>query len=116
ETYPRGRVGPAARPSVMDERVHRPRAEPRPTLQKVELDDEREAIDHSALPLDEPRRRRRRTAGGEQIVDDEAAPLLDRVLVHLERVGAVLERVGLARGLVRQLARLAHRHEADAEA
>src|SRR6266508_2762177 len=44
-----------------------------------------------------------------------AAALSDGVLVHLEGVGAVLERVGLARGAIGQLARLAHRHEADAE-
>ena len=72
-------------------------------------------VDAAALPLDQARGRRRGAARGEQIVDDEAAPPVDRVLVHLERVGAVLERVGLARGAVGQLARLAHRHEADAE-
>jgi hypothetical protein len=35
--------------------------------------------------------------------------------VHLDPVGAVLERVVVADRLVRQLARLAHRHEADPE-
>ena len=42
-------------------------------------------------------------------------PLLDGVEVDLEGVGAVLERVGLADGARRQLARLADRDEAGAE-
>ena len=39
----------------------------------------------------------------------------ERVAVHLERVGAVLELVAVRVGVPRQLARLAHRHEAGAE-
>ena len=67
--------------------------------------------------LDQIGRGARRAAGGEQVVDDQhALPLLHGVLVDLERVGAVLELVGRADARRRQLARLAHRREAGADA
>ena len=43
-------------------------------------------------------------------------PAVDRVAVHLEAVGAVFEVVGDADRSCRQLAELAHRHEAGADA
>ena len=61
----------------------------------------------------EPARGARGAARGEHVVDDEhPLPRLDRPLVNLERVGAVLERVVLAQRGARQLARLANRYDA----
>ena len=77
-------------------------------VEESELDEEREAHDLAAEPLDEAEGRRGRAAGREDVVDDEH--LLagrDRVAVDLEQVGAVLELVLLALDLPRELARLA---------
>ena len=87
-----------------------------PTVEAHELDQEREGVHVAAelrdeVPSPSPCRRsradRRRSA--------RAAPA-HGVVVNLERVGAVLEVVALAHGRRRQLARLAHRREAGAEA
>ena len=49
---------------------------------------------HRAAECGPARGRLRRSAGGEQVVDDQhPLPLAHRVVVNLERVGAVLERV-----------------------
>src|SRR5262249_47706843 len=81
--------------------------------EEVELDDEREPRDVAALLLRERGRGAGRAAGGEQIVHDEDLRAgLDRLDVHLELGLAVLELVGHAVGLVRELAGLAHRDEA----
>ena len=86
--------------------------EPRPPVQRPDLDQEAEADDDPAELLDQPARGRRGATGGEHVVDDED-PLagMDRVAVHLQLVGAVLEAVLLAHDRPRQLARLAHGHE-----
>ena len=61
-------------------------------------------------------RRTRGAARGEQVVDDQhALPGLDRVPVHLEAVGAVLELVARPDGCRRQFPELPHRHEPGAE-
>ena len=81
-----------------------------------QLDHEREARDLAPQPPDELDRAHHRPAGREQVVDDED-PLsgLDRVGVDLEGRRAVLELVLDLDRLRRQLAELAHRHEAGAE-
>ena len=85
-------------------------------VQRDELDQERQRVHFAAEPLDQIGGRARRAAGGEQVVDDQhPLPLLHRVVVDLERVGAVLEVVGRADAGRRQLARLAHRREAGAD-
>ena len=66
-------------------------------VQRDELDEKRERVHFPAEAGDQIGGRRRRAAGGEQVVDDQhALPLLHRVVVDLERVGPVLERVGRA--------------------
>ncbi|MNC85312.1 hypothetical protein D3C83_09030 [compost metagenome] len=65
----------------------------------------------------ELRGRRRRAAGREHVVDDEdLLARADGVLVDLERVLAVLEVVRFLEGLRWQLAGLADRYEARADA
>ena len=55
----------------------------------------------------------RGAAGGDQIVHQDHALARDqRVVVHLDLVDAVFQRIGDAHALVRQLALLADRHEA----
>src|SRR5262249_50044973 len=59
----------------------------------------------------------RRAARRNQVVNDEdALPSLDGLLVDLDGIDAVLERVLLTDRLPRQLALLAHRDEAAAQA
>ena len=66
--------------------------------------------------LDELERRSHRSAGRQQVVDQQhAAAVVAGVHVDLDRVGAVLELVGLAGGLPGQLPGLADWHEALAE-
>ena len=65
---------------------------------------------------DELGRRLGRAAGGDQVVDDQdALARPDGVLVDLDDVDAVFQRVLLADGLPRQLALLADRDEAAAQ-
>ncbi len=72
--------------------------------------------DRAARAPHELRRRLRRAARCDQVVDDQdALALADRVLVHLDHVDTVFQRVLLADGLPRQLAFLADRHEAAPE-
>ena len=83
------------------------------TVEEVELDQKRQADELAADASDQPRRRLCRAARGEHVVHDQhALSGAKRVLVNLEAVGAVLERVVLALGLRRQLPRLANRDEA----
>src|SRR3546814_19939850 len=63
-------------------------------LERGQLDCERQAGDLAAQAAHELDRAHHRPTSGQQVVDDEdSLPLLDRVLVDLERGGAVLERV-----------------------
>ena len=65
-------------------------------VQRDELDEERQRVHFAAQPADEAARRLRGAAGREQVVDDQhPLAFLHRVVVDLERVGAVLEVVGL---------------------
>ena len=73
--------------------------------------------DDPAQLLHELHRRARRAAGRQQVVHDQhPLPGGDRVAVHLEAVGAVLQRIAGADRCRRQLSELAHRHEPGAEA
>src|SRR5262249_23050836 len=73
-----------------------------------EVDEERRAGDKPPGTGDELRRCLRRAAGGDESIDDEdALARLDGVLVDLDDVDAIFERVLLADGLPRQLALLA---------
>src|SRR5581483_1854680 len=94
-------------------------AEPCQLLHAAELgqvDDERGADDVAAGALDELGRRLGRPAGSDQVVDDEdALARPDGVIVHLDDVDAVLQRVFLADGLPGQLAFLAQGHEAASQ-
>src|SRR5512142_1602549 len=68
-------------------------------LEEVEFDDEAEAADLGVELLGEVDGGVGGTAGGQQVVhDDDALPALDGVLMHLEGVGAVLQRVAVADG------------------
>ena len=59
----------------------------------------------------------RRSSRGQHIVHDEdALPTLDRVLVDLEGVGSIFERIALLERLRRQLARLTDRNEPGLDA
>lgn len=65
-------------------------------VQEGELEDEREALDPRAGLLDELCRCRRRTTRGNEVVHNEDNVVrAEGVLVDLQLVGAVLERVGL---------------------
>ena len=97
--------------------MHVVRLEPLAPLEERELDQERRADDDASELLDELALRPRGAAGGEQIVVHEhPRPARERVDVHLERVDPVLERVLGADRRVRELPRLAGRHESDAHA
>src|SRR4051812_5302434 len=99
--------------SVLDDARDAPAVEAIPTLEEVELDEERQTDDVALQPLDELDRALDGAAGREEVVDDEdLLPRLDRVAVDLERVRAVLEGVLHGDRLRRQLAQLAHRDEA----
>ena len=73
-------------------------------------------LQDSAEATNEIGSRDRCAARGEEVVDEED-PLAgtNRVLVDLQRVGTVFQRIGLADGLVRKLARLPHRDKANPE-
>src|SRR4029079_7241002 len=88
------------RRSVLQQRVRLDRRESLCAGQERELDDERGADHLAAEPAHELARGPGRTAGPDQVVDHEHLLLgLDRVLVDLDRVGAVLEVVAdLVRG------------------
>src|SRR5260370_8395988 len=86
------------------------------SVEERQLDQERDADDPPAQLLDQPERGGHRASRREQVVDGEhALAALDRVLVHRERVTAVLELVLDLDGLAGKLAELAHGHEARAE-
>ena len=83
------------------------------TVEEVEFDQKRQADEIAADASDQPRRRPCRAARCEDVVyDQHAVTGAKRVLVNLEAVNAVLERVLLALGLRRELPRLANRDEA----
>ncbi len=82
-----------------------------------QIDDEGGADHLGVQPAQQLDRGLRRAAGGDQIVDQQHRLAgADRVLMHLDDVDAVFELVILADGLGRQLALLADRHEAAAQA
>ena len=81
--------------------------------QERKLDQERAGDDRRARRSDQVAAGAHRAAGGQDVVDQEhalAGP--ERVAVDLELVAAVLELILLSDGGVRELARLANRHEA----
>ena len=81
-----------------------------------QLDDEAQAHQAPAQPLHQRRHRRGRAARGQHVVEyQHPGAGRDGVLVHFQPVRAVLQRVFYALGRGRQLARLAHRHEARAQ-
>src|SRR5438093_4422089 len=90
--------------SVLDDAGDSPSIEALPTLEELELDEERETDDLALEPLDELDRPLHGPARRQQVVDDQhLLARLDRVAVDLERVRAVLERVLDRDGLGRQL-------------
>src|SRR5260221_1372599 len=77
--------------SVLEHRVDVLAGELRPTLEADELDEKRERLHVPTQFLDEIRCRACSAAGREQVVDNQhALTLLDRIVVNLEPVGAVL--------------------------
>ena len=65
-------------------------------VQREQLDEKRQGVHFPAQTPDEIGCRPRGAAGREQIVDDQhPLPFLHRIVVDLERIGAVLEIVGL---------------------
>src|SRR3989442_782998 len=97
---------------IDDERVQRVVLQLLAAVQERELD-EKGDTDHARPELfEEPQRRRHGAAGREQVVHREH-PLArtDRVLVHRQRIAAVLELVLDFDGLAGQLPKLAHRYE-----
>src|SRR3954454_20784768 len=102
--------------SVFDDAVGPVSIEALTPLEELELDQEREP-NHLCLELaHQVDRSEHRAAGGEQVVHDEdSLPRKDRVLVHFERVRAVLERVLHADRLGGQLAELADGDETRIE-
>src|SRR5204863_6520634 len=82
-----------------------------------EVDHEARLDEAAAHLLDQPDRGGRGPAGGDEIVhQQDRLSGRDGVEVHLDPVGAVLELVVITRGLPRELAPLADRDEAGAEA
>src|ERR1700676_2779979 len=105
-------------PPETDERVHRDAArfEPLGAAEIGKIDDESRRDQLAAGATHELDRRFRRAAGRDQIVDQKyALTRRDRIGVNFDGIDAVFELVFLPDGLVRQLAFLAHRHEALAE-
>src|SRR4030081_2134675 len=102
--------------SVLDERGDVIARELVATFERCELYQERKPDDLALQLLHELDGARNRATGGEEIVDDEhTSSRLDRILVHLEGRRAVLEVVLHADHVGWQLAKLADRHEPDAE-
>ena len=90
--------------------------DPRASTEIGKVDHERASDDFAADRRDQLERGLRRASGRDQVVDEQHAfATRDRVAVHLEAVGPVLELVVLADVLGRELARLADRDEADAK-
>src|SRR5580765_6361461 len=84
--------------------------------EEAQLDQELDADDLPAELLDEVEDRLHRAARGEHVVmDEDACPAREGVRVHLERILAVLERVGGADRAGRQLPRSARSREPAAE-
>src|SRR5437870_5436616 len=101
---------------IDDEGVKRIVLELVPAVEERQLDQKSHAHDVAAELLDESQRGRHRTARGEQIVDGEdALARPDGVLVHRQRVAAVLELVLDFDRLAGQLSELAHGDEAGPE-
>jgi hypothetical protein len=83
-----------------------------PAVEEGQLDHERKADHLRAEPFDQPDDSRSGAAGSEHVIDDEhLLSRHERVPVHLEQVGAVLELVLLALDLPRQLPGRAHGDE-----
>src|SRR6185369_10052082 len=103
--------------SIIDEkRFHLSSTQTLAPLQRRELDHEEAGDDGGAAPLDELARRAHRPAGGEQIVDErDPVPFSDGVLVHLQGVGPVFQRVALAHLGMRKLVRLSQRDQPESE-
>ena len=101
--------------SVRDERAELVLLESPATAEERELDHEVDTDDGAAELLDETGDRLHRPAGREHVVvDDDSRAASDRVGRDLERVLAVLERIGRGDGLRRELARPPRRDEAAA--
>src|SRR3954447_2208923 len=93
--------------SVLDDAVREVIAQPLSTLEEEQLDEEGKANDFCLERLDQLDRPQNGAASGEQVVHDEhALARLERVLVDLESVGAVLEGVLDAGRLGGQFAQL----------
>src|ERR1700733_1312712 len=86
-------------------------------MEKTQLDNATKTNRYCAQLFDQPAGGRGRTPGCEHVVQDQH-PLawLERIGVHLEGVGTVLQLVSYRKHLERQLACFAYRHEARTEA
>src|SRR5664279_5125574 len=95
--------------SVRDQHLDRDLAEALPSFEESELDQEFRRNHGAAEALKKLDGRARGSARGEQIVDQsDAGAGRNRVLVNLDGVGAVFQRVGFLARLPRQLVRLAN--------
>src|SRR5215203_3601259 len=83
--------------------------------EEVEFDDEAVTRDVSTEFLDQPRHCGSRAARREHVIDDQhALAVLDRILMNLKTVGAVLEFVLPELDFARELLRLADGNESRA--
>src|SRR6185503_854453 len=104
-------------PSVLEDGVNRVAGELGASVQRDQLDEEGEGVHFPTEAGHQLGGRARGAARGQQVVDDQhPLPLLHRIVVNLERIGAVLEGIGRGDALRRQLARLAHGREPRADA
>src|SRR5688500_1628369 len=102
--------------SVLDQRVDVVALELLAAVEERQVDDEGAADDLAAELLDQPSDRVDGAAGREHVVvDQDAHALPEGRRVQLERVLAVLERIGDADRVGRQLSRAARGHEAAAD-
>src|SRR5207253_215020 len=102
---------------VLEDSVHGFAGQALTTVERHELDEERHGVHLSAQPSHQIGCRARCSTGGEKVVDDQdALAVADGIGVHLERIGSVLERVGLSNRLRRELPRLAHWSESSPDA
>ena len=100
-----------------DQALHVAAGQPLAAVQERQLDEEEARVYDTARCFHEFHGGGGGAAGGDDVVHHQhRVAAFQRVAVHVHRVGAVFERVARREGECGQLARLAHRHEAGADA